>query len=261
MSIDTRARRAADGVHASARGVNPMTQLVELKQEDKTRQRTGLILTTAVVLVVVLGTLAASTRWLGTDDAAPPAGRSVTDEARDLASRFFDAYRAYDADRAMSYLTASAIAGEWGSPEGFRDERAWSRAAGWTNLIDPCEQVSRAGNAVSLRCGFLVHALGSEELGRGPFGDSSWAITVRDGKIVQVHADFPFMSNGFSEQMWEPFANWVSTTYPRDADIMYTDGSRSEGRATPESLWLWEQHIRDYVDERTSETASSPSSE
>jgi len=55
MSIDTRAQRAADGVHASARGVDPMSQIVDLKREVKTRQRTGLVVTAAVVLAVVLG--------------------------------------------------------------------------------------------------------------------------------------------------------------------------------------------------------------
>ena len=40
MNLDTRARRAADGVRASARGVDPMAQITELRHEDKTRRRT-----------------------------------------------------------------------------------------------------------------------------------------------------------------------------------------------------------------------------
>ncbi len=261
MSIDTRARRAADGVHASARGVNPMTQLVELKREVKTRQRTGMIVTAAVVLLIVVGTWAASTKWLGTDDAATPAGPSATDDARQVAAGFLQAYSSYDADRAMGYLTDEAITPDWGSPEGFRGDLAWNEAVGWTELRSPCEQLSLEGATVDLRCAYSVHALGSQQLGRGPYGDAYWDLRVRDGKIVRAHAEFPFGSNGFSVEMWEPFADFVDTTYPRDADVMYPDGTRSDARTTPESLRLWEQHIRDYVDEHASETASSPSSQ
>ena len=85
MSIDTRAQRAADAVHASARGVDPMTQIVDLKREVKTRQRTGMVVTGAVVLALVVGALAVTTRWIGSDEAAPPAGPSVTTQAQQVA--------------------------------------------------------------------------------------------------------------------------------------------------------------------------------
>ena len=54
MSIDTRAQRAADGVHASARGVDPMTQFVDLNREVRTRRRTALTVTAAAVVIVAL---------------------------------------------------------------------------------------------------------------------------------------------------------------------------------------------------------------
>lgn len=156
MSIDTRAQRAADGVHASARGVDPMTQITDLKREVKNRQRTAVVVTAAAVLVLVLGVLAFSTRWLGSD-----------------------------------------------------------------------------------------------ELGRGPFGDSYWSLHVRDGQIVYASPQFPFEANGFSAEMWEPFLAFVDASYPGDADVMYND-NRSEPAVTPEALQLWEQHVSDYV---ASETA------
>ena len=131
MSIDTRAQRAADAVHASARGVDPMTQIVDLKREVKTRQRTGMVATAAVVLVVVLGTVAASTRWLGTDESAPPAAPSVTDDARRVAGGFLQAYGSYDADRATSYLADDAITTAGNPPKGSaRDSAGTRRSAG-----------------------------------------------------------------------------------------------------------------------------------
>ena len=93
-----------------------------------------MIVTAAVVLLIVVGTWAASTKWLGTDDAATPAGPSAADNARQVAAGFLQAYSSYDADRAMGYLTDEAITPDWGSPEGFRGDLAWNEAVGWTEL-------------------------------------------------------------------------------------------------------------------------------
>ena len=48
--------------------------------------------------------------------------------------------------------------------------------------------------------------------------------------------------------MWEPFAEWVTSTYPKDAAVMYLDGPRRHVvRFSLESIRLWERHTRDYV--------------
>ena len=49
--------------------------------------------------------------------------------------------------------------------------------------------------------------------------------------------------------MWEPFASWVSTTYPEDAAVMYRDETHTGVRLTEESIGLWERHTRGYVEE------------
>jgi hypothetical protein len=46
--------------------------------------------------------------------------------------------------------------------------------------------------------------------------------------------------------MWEPFAAWISSTYPKDAAVMYSPW-RSGAALTEESIRLWEQHTREYV--------------
>ena len=245
MSIDTRARRAADGVHASARGVDPVTQIVDLKREDKTRQRAGIVVTGVVVLALVVGALALTTRWVDSDESAPPASPSVTDQAKQVAAGFLQAYGAYDADRALSFVADGAVT-DWGTPEGLRDSLSWNEAAGWTELRTPCQRTGVDGDTVDLRCDYSVHSLGSERIGRGPYGDSYWALHVRDGKILYARPYFPYGSNGFSREMWEPFLAFVNGSYPGDADVMYNE-DRSEGKTTPESLRLWTQHIDDYV--------------
>ena len=55
--------------------------------------------------------------------------------------------------------------------------------------------------------------------------------------------------------MWEPFRDWVSATYPKDAAVMYQDESQSQEIASEESIPLWKQHIREYVKEVNSGTA------
>ena len=54
---------------------------------------------------------------------------------------------------------------------------------------------------------------------------------------------------GGGRQIWLPFAEWVSSMYPKDAAVMYLDGPRHVARFSPESIRLWEQHTRDYVEE------------
>jgi hypothetical protein len=66
--------------------------------------------------------------------------------------------------------------------------------------------------------------------------------------ITQVSFEIETDANGFSVQVWEPFALWVSAAYPEDAAIMYTDSSMSDYRLTDESIALWEQHTHEYVD-------------
>ena len=246
MSIDTRAQRAADAVHASARGVDPMTQIVDLKREVKTRQRTGAVATGVVVLALVVGALALTTRWVGSDESAPPAGPSVTTQAQRVAAGFFAAYDTYDADRMLTFLSDEAVAMSWDSPEGLRGDAAWREAAGWTELRDPCQIGDSSGNRVDIRCDYRLRALGSERLGRGPYGDNYWSLHVQDGQIVFARNEFTYTSNGFSGEMWEPFAAFVQSTYPGDADLMY-NADRSASKHGPQSVQLWEQHIDDYV--------------
>ena len=96
-------------------------------------------------------------------------------------------------------------------------------------------------------CAFDFHGIRSEEIGRGPFSGSDFTITVRDGKISRASMSWDIEK--FSPQMWEPFADWVSTTYPEDAAVMYQDATLGNFRLTEESIRLWEQHTRGYVEE------------
>jgi hypothetical protein len=59
--------------------------------------------------------------------------------------------------------------------------------------------------------------------------------------------------------MWEHFAEWVISTYPKDAAVMYLHGPRSVARFLPKSIPHWERHTREYVEEVKQGTAQRPS--
>jgi hypothetical protein len=114
---------------------------------------------------------------------------------------------------------------------------------------------SQLRSGAGVVCGFDFLTLGSDELGLGPFTGSTFRFTVREGEIVEA-AGYPNFKQ-FASQMRAPFAEWVAATYPRDFEVMYgrsiptrPSGFRQvSGRPTEESIRLWDQHTREYVEE------------
>jgi len=257
MSFDTRARREVGAVRASVRGVDTMTRLNELKRADKTRRRAGVVVVGAVVAVAVAGGawFAAATLGALDSETQPAAPTVVNAEPEAVAQGFLDAYVANDADRALGYLDDGGA--PRGSPEELRREIAWNEAAGFKQIINDCEQPGASEPIIV--CTFDFHAIGSDEIGRGPYSDNSWIFRVQDGKIISANRELPYELNGFSAQMWEPFAAWVSTTYPDDAAVMFVNSAMELESHTDESIALWEQHTREYVDGVLQGTIVEPS--
>jgi hypothetical protein len=173
-------------------------------------------------------------------------------EAENIATAFVEAYGAYDIDRAASYLAADADLSEFnGEVEGMRLQVRWQEATGFQVLLDSCARVNPAPFETSVRCTYYYHGIRSEEIGLGPYRGSWFDLRVLDGKIVSVSNDIEFISNGFSSEVWEPFAAWVAETYPEDVPIMYTDARQTMSQLTEESIALWEQRTREYVEVAT----------
>jgi hypothetical protein len=177
--------------------------------------------------------------------------------AEEVAMSFLEAYGAFDLEKATTYLAADAdiedliesvgASGVEGALEEFRLLLSLLEAQGYKQKLDSCEELGSAASGTSLRCMFDFHLLRSDEIGRGPFSGSSFLLTVRDGEIVQAVKNFAI--GEFSPQMWEPFANWVSKTHPKDVAVMYDDESQTGVRLTEESIRLWEKRSREYVKE------------
>lgn len=177
-------------------------------------------------------------------------------EPVEVAASFVEAYGAFDAEQAITYLADDAdisnligsvgAQGVEGTLEEFRLLVSSAEATGYKQALVSCEELGSSAAGTGVVCTSDYHNFGSDEIGRGPFSSVSFDLDVRDGEIVRARQDFG--TEEFSTQMWEPFASCVSKAYPKDAAVMYEDGGGGV-RLTKESIRLWERHVRGYVGE------------
>jgi hypothetical protein len=163
-----------------------------------------------------------------------------------VARGFLDAYGAFDAERAMSYLADDAyLQLDVSTPEELPLLLSFFEAQGYEQIVGSCEEPFSTASGTHVRCPYDFHAIRSDEIGLGPYHGSHWDLTVRDGEIVEVASYFEI--ERFSPQMWEPFRDWVASEYPKDYEVMYCCGG-TNFRLTKQSIRLWEQHTRQYVE-------------
>jgi hypothetical protein len=239
----------------STQNVKPDPGVLEAQHKRQHRwsggKRIGAVAAAAVALVLIAALLIIQSREEApaTDQTPVAAGaqeNTVNARAEEVATGFVEAYGAFDVEQAMTYLADDATIAVLGAQDDLRLLSSWLEATGYQQIVDPCEGVGNSASG-SIRCTFAFHALRSGELGRGPFGGSSFDLVVRDGKIVHASQDWEIEK--FSPQVWEPFANWVSAVHPKDAAVMYQDDSHSGVRLTEESIRLWDLRTREYVEE------------
>jgi hypothetical protein len=214
-------------------------------------KRLGAVAAAAMALVVIAALLVIQSREdaPATDQtpvAAEAPENTVNAKAVEVATGFLAAYGAFDVEKAKAYLADDATIASIGTGDDLRLLISWLEAVGYEQILDSCEQVGSSASG-TIRCAFDFHSLRSGELGRGPFGGSSFDLVVSDGKIVRASQGWNVEE--FSPQVWEPFANWVSTAHPKDAAVMYTDESYSNVRLTEASIRLWDLRTREYVEE------------
>jgi hypothetical protein len=176
-----------------------------------------------------------------------------------VATDFLRAYGSFDADTAAGHLAAGADIGglvgtesvsATGNPAQLQLLISWLEAQGFEQMLDPCEVVAASGSDTYVRCTFSFHMFRSNEIGRGPFDGSYYNLTVRDGEIVQASVTYDI--ERFSPQMWEPLLDWLRQTHPDDVAVMYEDETGSNYRLSPDSIRLWEQRTRGYVQSQMS---------
>jgi hypothetical protein len=203
----------------------------------------ALLLIALVVVLVQSGDDAPGTDQTPVAAESPGAAASPAEE---VATRFLEAYGVFDVERITTYLADDATIASMGADDDPRLLMSWLEATGYQQILHSCEQLGNSASG-SIRCPFDFHGLRSGEIGRGPFGGSSFELVVRDGKVVQVSQGWGIEK--FSPQVWEPFARWVSKAHPKDAAVMYLDETHSGVRLSEESIRLWERNTQRYVDE------------
>lgn len=167
----------------------------------------------------------------------------------EVATVFVEAYEVLDVDTASSYLAADANLHLFNAnTEELPLAFSWDEATGFKILLDSCAETSSGPSGTTVRCDYEYHGIRSEEIGLGPYGGSWLDFTVLDGKIASGSDHLEFTLNGFSSEMWVPFAAWVAETHPDDVTIMYGDSSQTSPQITDESIALWEQRTREYVE-------------
>lgn len=222
--------------------------LLDTERQTRRRRRAW---TAAGVVAVAAAALVAWSPELGNRKADPA---PVDDEQRaeQTATEFVRAYADFDRDRAASYLSDDADLTIWTDELGndhWRRGNRWLEATSTEVILDKCAALWSSGGATYVSCVFDVHSLGSDELGLGPYPDNTFSLTVTDGAIVDASMDLPTRTNGFAEEMWQPFASWVSRTHPADAPVMYHDyPDLNFAEETPRSFELWRRHVAEYVE-------------
>jgi hypothetical protein len=220
----------------------------------RTESRSGVLVWTLVAVIGLAAVVAALILFWPDDDdhserGQPDSARETTDPAAvQTATAFFDAYSRHDADLTASYLTAESLDSYFDGLESLRLEARWQAVTGGKTLPGRCEARSGGSSGTTVRCPYEFHGLRSEELGLGPYGGNYIDLTVSDGKIVRIADHIAYLTNGFSQEVWEPFAQWVADRHPEDVEIMYASAALTNRRASEESNQRWEQRTQEYVE-------------
>jgi hypothetical protein len=175
--------------------------------------------------------------------------------AEQVATDFIRALAAFDRPAATGYvaegaqLTLASAMGADGSTDAWTLRNRWDQATGWkVTELDPCHATAVRSSTIEVSCVLAAHQLGSDRLGRGPFGGNVLAVTVRDGAIDDLTLTTAHNTNGFSDTMWEPFWAWMAQAHPNDEAMMaaFEEAGASPARVS-RSLRLWQQRTQQYV--------------
>jgi hypothetical protein len=238
-------RQHAEEAMTSTHSEQQFTELLDRVDRDSKRRRRGWA---AAGLVAATGTVGLLV-WqanVSNNDTVQPA--SDPQAAVSVARGYLDAVNAYDAQRAASLLADTpAVRQEVGTPADLTRAMAVEEAGRFQRIVDGCEATRSADAVTDVTCAFAWQGLGSDLLGRGPYGGATLDVTVEDGKITELVENSHMLDNGFSPEMWEDFASWVTAHHPDDVLVIYTDATKSQFNGTPRAVALLQQYVLDYV--------------
>jgi hypothetical protein len=232
-----------------ARSKNMTKLKIDKSNSTLVPRRRPVIVGAVAVAVVVIGALI----LLQIRDQALVASDTTTPV--DTAEAFFETYHGrFDVDQAFTYLGADPGAvglGTAGAANYHLLARFFEETG--SQLVDlQCEELSASPEGTVVSCTWWTHDFFSDDLGLRPFGPKVDELTIVDGKVVSIVTRHDYAVNEFSDQIWEPFADWIGENHPDDRAVMY-DPYPTGWRITEESIPVWEQRLREYVAEVTAE--------
>ena len=243
----------------------------ERLQRRRDRKRRNQRITAGVVGIAVFVVVA----WgLGTrvgQDSTAPAGQPTGNHVRkithvpgktaeDVATDFVNETAFFETDLAVRHLVDpfslqpndAAVSGlGLAGIEEFRRWLSFNEATGFEIIPTSCKETGSSDLGTYVHCTFDFYGLRSEAIGLGPYSGSYFDLLIEHhivdyGQILDASAHLETAK--FGPEMWDPFAEWVSTTYPEDVAVMYTNENLTDYRLTPRSIRLWEEHTREYVE-------------
>jgi hypothetical protein len=236
-------RRAEEAMNQT-RTEERLHELMADAERDRRRRRAGWTFG-AVAAAAVLAAAVLVLPGLGADDEpSGTASEHLASSPVQVATGFLEAYAAFDRPAAAAYLSDEAA-----SATGWRADNRWFEAVGFAMRVGSCGETTTGGSPIRVDCTFSYSSMHSEDLGRGrPFDGSTFEVVVDGEQVVFFDMKLEFVANGFSKQVWEPFAAWVTSSHPRDAAIMYADWPDTSQQAeTPRAVKLWRTRTAEWV--------------
>jgi len=213
------------------------------------KRRFGAFAVAAVIALIAVALIVATGPETPNKEPAgePPTPLVADPSAMATATEFQRAVESFDAERASSLLAKNA---DLSRVSGITAEQlpafiALLQAQGYKEIPRPCEVLDILSSGTVIQCPFDFQDIRSDEMGLGPFHGSFWDIEVHDGQVID--ALLYWGTSKFSNQVWQPFAQWVAQTHPDDVMKMYTDATQTDWRLSEESIRLWDERSREYV--------------
>jgi hypothetical protein len=214
---------------------------------------TKLLAAGAVVVLALVGGLI----WSGSRrPPASPQGPSVAQPTSsyfqsyiNTATAFVDALSSFDLPRARRLLAAGATFTGGMDTKGWVEDMRFVQQTGGQFLPGRCHVLQRGlPETIKVDCPYSYQLMRSGDLGLGPYTGSHVQLTFGPRRITQVNIDHETDTNGWSAQMWMPFAAWVDRFHRSDGPRMYPDWPQQHHWPTTDrAIRLWSLRTRQFV--------------
>lgn len=184
-----------------------------------------------------------------TSPTTPTTSTTPMNADEQLAHDFVSAYARFDRRLAASFVADDAILGlrsAWGKDGWLRQNRL-DEAVSAETQIDGCFQTETlTPDGTQVGCLYTFNILELGEVGRGPFPDNLYTVTVRDGRVVDFTESAG--ANGFDEEAWSPFWAWVEDTHASDVpDLLEAEDPNLTPQEVNGVVRLLRQVSQEYV--------------